>query len=465
MKLGMVGLGKMGASMTLRLLRGGHEVVATDLAQAAVARVAQQGAEGARDLGTLLETLEPPRVLWLMLPAGGPTESVFSQALEHLAPDDIVVDGANSHWQDSRARAAQAEEAGVHFVDCGVSGGVWGLEEGYNLMVGAADEAFRALEPLFRTLAPENGYARVGPAGSGHFVKMVHNGIEYGDMQLIAETYDIMRRALSMNAHEIGEVFTRWNGGKLSSFLVEITGKVLKYVDPLTDKPLVDVIADQAAQKGTGRWTSQNSFELGTPIPVIDAAVVARSLSSFAGERQRASRVLFGPGSDSVPLPEPPNREKTIAALENALYVAKIASYAQGMALMRVASETYDWNIDLSEMARIWKAGCIIRAKLLDPIMRAFKDDPDLENLMLAPDFAELVNAGTPDLRRVLGTAITFGIPAPAMSAALSYIDTYRQPKLPANLIQGLRDYFGAHTYQRTDREGIFHTEWMTLTD
>jgi 6-phosphogluconate dehydrogenase len=284
-------------------------------------------------------------------------------------------------------------------------------------------------------------------------------------MQLIAETYDVMRRALGMSASEIGEVFTRWNEGKLASFLVEITGKVLKYVDPLTDGPLVDVIADQAAQKGTGRWTSQNSYELGTPIPVIDAAVVARSLSSFAGERSRASKVLLGPGSDSIPLPAEPDREATIAALENALYVAKISSYAQGMALLRVASQTYDWNLNLSELARIWKAGCIIRAKLLDPIMRAFKDDPALENLMLAPYFANEVNGGTQDLRGAVRTAIDFGIPAPAMSAALSYIDTYRQTQLPANLIQGLRDYFGAHTYQRTDREGIFHTEWMTVTD
>ena len=472
--VGVVGLAVMGENLALNIERNGFAPAVYNRTAARTEEFLAGRAKGTSILGTFgieefVAALERPRRILLMVKAGSPVDAVIDELAPYLEPGDILIDGGNSLFTDTERRAREVAGRGFHFVGMGVSGGEEGALWGPSLMPGGPKEAYDELEPMLTAIAATSDsgpcVTHVGPGGSGHYVKMIHNGIEYGDMQLIAETYDIMRRALSMNAHEIGEVFTRWNGGKLSSFLVEITGKVLKYVDPLTDKPLVDVIADQAAQKGTGRWTSQNSFELGTPIPVIDAAVVARSLSSFAGERQRASKVLFGPGSDSVPLPEPPNREKTIAALENALYVAKIASYAQGMALMRVASETYDWNIDLSEMARIWKAGCIIRAKLLDPIMRAFKDDPDLENLMLAPDFAELVNAGTPDLRRVLGTAITFGIPAPAMSAALSYIDTYRQPKLPANLIQGLRDYFGAHTYQRTDREGIFHTEWMTLTD
>jgi 6-phosphogluconate dehydrogenase len=292
---------------------------------------------------------------------------------------------------------------------------------------------------------------------------MVHNGIEYGDMQLIAETYDVMRRALGMPAPEMAEVFDRWNEGKLESFLVEITGKVLKYVDPLTDKPLVDVILDKAAQKGTGRWTSQNSFELGTPIPVIDAAVVARSLSSFKERRLEASKVIKGPGSEGMPFPETPDKQTLIDALENALYVAKITSYAQGMALLASASETYNWDLNLSELARIWTGGCIIRAELLHPIMDAFKANPDLANLMLDDYFAEAVNNSSQQLRHVISTAIAFGIPTPAMNAALSYIDTLRQPKLPADLIQGLRDYFGAHTYERVDREGTFHTEWMEV--
>jgi 6-phosphogluconate dehydrogenase len=288
----------------------------------------------------------------------------------------------------------------------------------------------------------------------------VHNGIEYGDMQLIAETYDIMRNSLKMSAPEIGKVFERWNTGKLESFLVEITGIVLQYIDEHTGQPLVDVIKDQAAQKGTGRWTSINSYELGTPIPVIDAAVVARSLSSLLEERAKASVVLRDP-TDVPDLSD--QRDEVIAALEDALYVAKVISYTQGMALLRTASETYGWNLTLSELARIWKAGCIIRARLLDPIMKAFQEDPDLRNLMLSPHFADDVNADVASLRTVVSHAIASGVPTPAFSAAIAYFDTVRQTKLPANLVQELRDYFGAHTFERIDRDGTFHIEWMEV--
>lgn len=279
-------------------------------------------------------------------------------------------------------------------------------------------------------------------------------------MQLIAETYDIMRNSLKMTAPEIGKVFEGWNKGKLESFLVEITGIVLQYMDEHTGEPLVDYIKDQAAQKGTGRWTSINSYELGTPIPVIDAAVVARSLSSLLEERAKASVVLQDP-TDVPDLSD--KRDEVIAALEDALYVAKVISYTQGMALLRTASETYNWNLTLSELARIWKAGCIIRARLLDPIMKAFQDDPDLRNLMLSPHFAGDVNAGMASLRQVVIHAIASGVPTPAFSAAIAYFDTVRQTKLPANLIQELRDYFGAHTFERIDMDGTFHIEWMEV--
>jgi 6-phosphogluconate dehydrogenase len=288
---------------------------------------------------------------------------------------------------------------------------------------------------------------------------MVHNGIEYGDMQLIAETYDIMRRALGMSAPQMAEVFRRWNTGKLESFLIEITAEVLSFVDQETGKPLVDVIADQAEQKGTGRWTSQNSFELGTPTPVINAAVIARSLSSMKEKRVEASKVLRGPETDGQ-VPAIEDQGALIDALENALYFAKISSYAQGMALLQAASAEYDWHLDLSEIARIWKAGCIIRARLLDEIMRAYEGGKAPDNMMLDPFFTEAINGGQPDIRTVLHTALDHGIPTPAQSWALNYVDTYRQEFLPANLIQGQRDFFGAHTYKRLDKEGTFHTEW-----
>jgi 6-phosphogluconate dehydrogenase len=333
-------------------------------------------------------------------------------------------------------------------------------------MPGGPAEAYQQLEPMLTAIAAvsDSGpcVTHIGPGGAGHYVKMIHNGIEYGDMQLIAETYDILRRTLGLSAPEIAAIFKTWNEGKLDSFLIEITATVLDYIDPETSQPLVDLILDQAEQKGTGRWTSQNSYELATPIPVIDAAVIARSMSAMKDKRVVASDILTGPGSDSQPLPATPDKQQLIDALENALYFAKISSYAQGMALLRAAADTYNWGLDLSEIARIWKAGCIIRAKLLDPISRAFTTNPALDNLTLDPFFTDAINSGQQSIRHVLRTALDFGIPTPALSSSLNYIDTYRQAHLPANLIQAQRDFFGAHTYRRTDRDGIFHTEWSS---
>jgi 6-phosphogluconate dehydrogenase len=467
--VGVVGLAVMGANLALNLARNGFAPAVYNRTGSVTEEFLANEAKETDILGTftiaeLVSSLERPRRLLLMVKAGPAVDAVIEELAPYLEEGDILIDGGNSFFHDTERRSQDLANRGFHFVGMGVSGGEEGALWGPSLMPGGSAEAYAALEPMLTAIAAvsDSGpcVTHIGPGASGHYVKMVHNGIEYGDMQLIAETYDVMRRALGMSAPEIAEVFARWNSGKLESFLIEITAEVLSYIDKDTSKPLVDVIADQAEQKGTGRWTSQNSFELGTPTPVINAAVIARSLSSMKEKRVAASRVLKGPESNGQ-LPRIDDRDALIDSLEAALYFAKISSYAQGMALLRAASEQYDWNLNLSEIARIWKAGCIIRARLLDPIMKAFGGGADLDNLMLDPFFTAAINDGQPHIRRVLHTALDFGIPTPALSWALNYVDSYRQEFLPANLIQGQRDFFGAHTYKRLDREGTFHTEWV----
>ncbi|MCO5215946.1 MAG: NADP-dependent phosphogluconate dehydrogenase [Thermomicrobiales bacterium] len=467
--IGVIGLAVMGENLALNIARNGFAPVVYNRTAAVTdeflaGRGAGTGITAAYTIQELIDSLESPRRIIMMVKAGAPVDAVKDELAPLLEPGDIVIDGGNSLFTDTERRAAEYETQGLNFVGMGVSGGEEGALWGPSLMPGGSEVAWKSLQPVLEAIAAKSDsgpcVTHIGPGGSGHYVKMVHNGIEYGDMQLIAETYDIMRNSLKMSAPEIGQVFQRWNEGKLSSFLVEITAIVLQYIDEDTGLPLVDFIRDQAAQKGTGRWTSINSYELGTPIPVIDAAVVARSLSSFAADRELASGVLTGP--DAVPdLSD--QRDEIINQLENALYVAKVISYTQGMSLLRVASETYNWNLKLSELARIWKAGCIIRARLLDPIMKAFQDEPELRNLMLSPYFTDDVNSGIADLRGVITVAVISGVPTPAYSAALNYFDTVRDVRLPANLIQELRDYFGAHTFERTDRPGTFHIEWMEV--
>ena len=467
--IGVIGLAVMGENLALNIARNGFAPVvynrtASVTEEFMAGRGADTGITAEFSIDKFVESLEQPRRIIMMVKAGAPVDAVKDELAPLLDPGDIVIDGGNSLFTDTERRSAEYAELGLNFVGMGVSGGEEGALWGPSLMPGGSDDAWNALQPVLEAIAAKSDsgpcVTHIGPGGSGHYVKMVHNGIEYGDMQLIAETYDIMRNSLKMSAPEIGKVFEEWNKGKLESFLVEITAIVLQYIDEDTGEPLVDYIKDQAAQKGTGRWTSINSYELGTPIPVIDAAVVARSLSSFIDEREKANKVLRGP---EVAEDLSDQKESIIGALENALYVAKVISYTQGMALLRTASETYHWNLTLSELARIWKAGCIIRASLLDPIMNAYADDPELHNLMLSPYFRNDVNAGVPDLRHILRIAITSGVPTPAFGAALNYFDTTRQTKLPANLIQELRDYFGAHTFERIDRPGTFHIEWMEV--
>ena len=471
--VGVVGLAVMGENLALNIDRNGFApAVYNRTSSVTKAFIEQRGTPSilpAYSIKEFVASLDRPRRILLMVKAGAPVDAVIEELAPHLEPGDILIDGGNSYFHDTERRSRELADRGFNFVGMGVSGGEEGALWGPSLMPGGPAEAYSELESMLVAIAAKSDsgpcVTHIGPGGSGHYVKMVHNGIEYGDMQLIAETYDIMRNTLGMTAGEISDVFARWNTGKLESFLIEITATVLKYNDPETGKPLVDLILDQAEQKGTGRWTSQNSFELATPIPVIDAAVIGRSLSALKDKRLVASKILTGPGSDGDPLPATPDRESLIDALEDALYFAKISSYAQGMALLAAAAENYDWNLNLAEIARIWKAGCIIRASLLDPISNAFRSDEHLDNLMLDPFFASAINDGNKSARTVIKTALDFGVPVPAFSAALNYVNTYRQANLPANLIQAQRDFFGAHTYKRTDREGIFHTEWAEATE
>ncbi|MCC6943679.1 MAG: NADP-dependent phosphogluconate dehydrogenase [Thermomicrobiales bacterium] len=458
----------MGENLALNIERNGFPLAVYNRTTARTEEFLAERAAGRNIIGestieAFVNAIERPRRIIIMVKAGAPVDAVLAELAPFLGRDDIVIDGGNSLFSDTARRSAEYQGA-FRFVGMGISGGEEGALNGPSLMPGGPKEAYDILEPMLTAIAAKTEagacVTHIGPGGAGHYVKMVHNGIEYADMQLIAETYDLLGRALGLTAPEIGEVFAGWNQGRLSSYLVEITAEVLATVDRETGNPLVDMILDTAEQKGTGRWTSQSALDLGSPIPAIDAAVFARSMSSRKAEREVAAEHLFGPGG--AILATSANRQATIDALENALYFAKISAYAQGMALLQAASAEYDWELDLAEIARIWKGGCIIRAALLDPIREAYGADPGLANLMLAPFFSEAMNANAPAIRQAAATAVQMGIPVPALSASLTYVDTWRSPRLPANLLQALRDNFGAHTYRRIDREGVFHTHWAT---
>jgi 6-phosphogluconate dehydrogenase len=405
-----------------------------------------------------------------MVKAGVPVDAVLTELAPLLDPGDIVVDGGNSFFRDTERREAALAAKNLMFVGMGVSGGELGALWGPSLMPGGPREAYDVLEPMLSAIAAKSAHgpcvSYIGPGGSGHYVKMIHNGIEYGDMQLIAESYDVMRSALGMPAEKIATVFADWNTRKLASYLIEVTADVLRYIDTETGQPLVDLILDAAEQKGTGRWTIESALELASPVPTIDAAVTARNLSALRGLRVQASEILASPSSPGGPeqaaalLGGANGPDRALTALEDALYFSKVSSYSQGMALLSAASAAYTWNLDLSEIARIWTGGCIIRAAFLADIMRAYRDNPDLANLLLDPQIAQQSDETVGGVRRAIVAARTWGVPMPGTSSALDYFDTLRQPALPANLIQAQRDYFGAHTYQRSDRDGVFHTPW-----
>ncbi|MFN8545775.1 MAG: NADP-dependent phosphogluconate dehydrogenase [Candidatus Binatia bacterium] len=467
-QVGLVGLAVMGENLALNIERNGFslavhnrgwERTATFLA----GRGAGRRIVGTRTLAELAQALERPRRIILMVKAGDAVDQVVRELRSHLEPGDVVVDGGNSHYPDTDRRIADFAPTGVVFFGMGVSGGEEGALHGPSLMPGGDRATYATLEPILTRIAAkaDSGpcVTYVGTGSAGHFTKMVHNGIEYGDMQLIAETYDILRHAGGLEPAEIAEVFAEWNEGELSSFLVEVTARVLAFRDDQGGRrALVDRIRDAAGQKGTGKWTTTAALDLGVPIPTITAAVDARILSAMADVRGRAAKAYRGP---AVPRAA---RRTLLGQLRSALYAAKICSYAQGFDLLRHASSAFHYGLDLAEIARIWKGGCIIRAAFLDRIRQAFGRDGGLPNLLLDADFAKDIRRRADDWRAVVSLAARGGMTPPALAASLAYFDAVRRPRLPTNLIQAQRDFFGAHTYERVDRPGIFHTDWSSAT-
>jgi 6-phosphogluconate dehydrogenase len=465
-KIGMVGLGVMGQNLALNMERNGFPVAGHDL-DTAKARAFLEGPAAGKAIAcfetpeALMAVLEKPRRILMMVPAGAPVDDCIARLKPHLEAGDILIDGGNSHFLDTERRSQALAAEGYHFIGSGVSGGEEGALWGPSLMPGGQPAAWEAVAAIFRAIAAkaEDGQscvAYIGPRGAGHYVKMVHNGIEYGDMQLIAEIYDLLHRGLGLDAQELHGIFARWNEGVLRSYLIGITVEIFKTVDPLTSAPLLDFILDEAQQKGTGKWASQNALDIGAPIPTINAALVSRIISAQKSQRVAASKLLAGP--QEVRAVEP---ARLIAAAENALYASKITSYAQGLGMMKLASDEYGYDLKIGEIARIWRAGCIIRADLLGEIMAAYQRNPQLVNLMLDEYFKDAIHSRQADWRMVMQAAVGMGIPVPALSASLAYFDAYRSQRLPANLTQAQRDFFGAHTYRRTDRDGIFHTNWI----
>lgn len=464
--LGVVGLGVMGQNLALNALDHGFRVAvwnrSTATTDAFVAANPGKSLVPTHTLAELVQALAPPRRILLMITPGPPVDEAIGHLEPLLARGDVVIDGGNSWFRDTQRREAALAPAGLSFIGSGVSGGEEGARFGPSLMPGGPRVAYDVIRPLVEAIAAKTRFGPcvtwIGPDGSGHFVKMVHNGIEYGVMQLIAETYDALRTGLRLSNDEIAAVFARWNRGRLESFLVELTARVLRVRAEDGVQHLVDVVEDAAAQKGTGKWTNEIALELAVPVPTIAAALDARVLSSLRAERLAAARRLKGP----APRRWPGTTRAWIAALEDALFGSTICAYAQGMALIRAASAAYQWNVDLPEVARIWTGGCIIRARLLVRIMAAFRARPDLANLLVDPALARDVRRVDRRWRTVVAQAVRSGIPVGALSASLAYVDAYRAARLPQNLTQAQRDAFGAHTYHRLDRPGAgaIHSSW-----
>ncbi|HEY7919233.1 MAG TPA: NADP-dependent phosphogluconate dehydrogenase [Streptosporangiaceae bacterium] len=463
--IGVTGLAVMGRNLARNLARHGHVVSLHNRSpERTRSLVKEHGDEGtfvpAESMKEFVASLSRPRAIIVMVKAGEATDAVIDELVPLLDEGDIVIDCGNAHFMDTRRREAALRKHGLHFVGCGVSGGEEGALLGPSIMPGGSPESYQKLGPIFESIAAQvDGTpccTHVGPDGAGHFVKMVHNGIEYADMQLIAEAYDLLRAGLGASAPEIAGIFRTWNEGDLNSFLIEITAQVLAHTDAETGKPFVDIVLDQAEQKGTGRWTVQSALDLGIPITGIAEATFARALSGHADQRA-ATRAAFG---TEVTFPQVSDAEAFVDDVRRALYASKVVAYAQGFDHIAAGSEEYGWDIDRGAMATIWRGGCIIRARFLDRIREAYDQDPALPSLLVAPYFAAAVRDGVDSWRRVVAQAATAGIPSPAFSSSLAYYDGLRQARLPAALIQGLRDNFGAHTYHRVDKPGTFHTEW-----
>ncbi|MET7762654.1 NADP-dependent phosphogluconate dehydrogenase [Streptomyces sp. NPDC005336] len=464
-RIGVTGLAVMGSNLARNFARHGHTVAVHNRTYGRTkALVEEFGHEGhfvpAETPEQFVASLERPRRLVMMVKAGAPTDAVIDEFAPLLEPGDMIVDGGNAHFEDTRRREAALRERGLHFVGTGISGGEEGALHGPSIMPGGSKESYESLGPLLEDIAAKvDGTpccTHIGPDGSGHFVKMVHNGIEYADMQLIAESYDLLRRGLGLAPGEIAEVFRTWNRGRLESYLIEITAEVLGHTDAATGKPFVDVVLDQAEQKGTGRWTVQTALDLGVPVSGIAEAVFARSLSGHADLRN-ASQGLPGPSGKAL---TGADAKRFADDVEQALYASKIVAYAQGIHQIQAGSQEYDWNIDPGAVARIWRGGCIIRARFLNRITEAYAQERKPVTLLTADYFAVALGAAQDSWRRVVATSAELGVPAPGFSAALAYYDALRSERLPAALIQGQRDFFGAHTYRRVDREGSFHTLW-----
>jgi 6-phosphogluconate dehydrogenase len=465
-KIGLIGLAVMGQNLVLNLERNGYPVAVYNRTTATMEEfVAEHPGKklvGSKTLEEFIASLERPRKVLIMVKAGNPVDVVIDGLLPLLEPGDLIMDGGNSYFRDTERRSQELTAKGFNFMGVGVSGGEEGALWGPSIMPGGPQETWLSVQKMLEDIsakAPEDGKPCVvylGPRGAGHYVKMVHNGIEYGDMQLIAEAYDILQGALGLEAAELAEIFEEWNQGELDSFLIEITAKIFRRIDEGTGQPLVDLVLDKAAQKGTGKWTSQDALDLGAPIPTINSAVVGRIISSLKDERVAAAKVLPAHAQSQYT----GEKRALIDAVRQALYASKISAYAQGMAMLGMASKEYGYQLKLGEVAAIWRAGCIIRAHFLNRITEAFVRQPDLPNLLLDEQLGKAVVERLPAWRHVVQTAVGMGIPAPAFSESLAYYDSYRSARLPANLIQAQRDFFGAHTYERVDKPGIFHSSW-----
>jgi len=461
--IGMIGLGAMGRNLLLNLADHGYAVAGydreADKVKALLHHSPGRVIRGVEDLQECMTLLKAPRVVVILVPAGPPVDAVIRELLPFCQPGDILMDCGNSHFTDTNLRQKALARKGIHFLGVGISGGEMGARQGPSIMPGGPREAYIWVKSIFESIAAdvhgEPCVTYLGPGSAGHFVKMVHNGIEYAMMELIAEAYDLMKRGLGLTDEELSDVFEKWDGQTFHAYLLEITARIFRHVDEKTGKRLIDEILDEARQKGTGKWTSQAAMDLQVPVPVIDAAVAMRDLSAFKEEREAASRILNEP---SVEFKGP--RHRVLEQLERALYASILIAYAQGMVLLQAASSAYEYNLNLSEVARIWRGGCIIRSALLEDIRMSLKSRPDVPNLLVEPQLYREAATRRSDLQAVVCTAASLGIPVPAMMAALAYFDGYRSAWLPANLIQAQRDFFGAHTYERVDAKGIFHTRW-----
>lgn len=463
---GVVGLAVMGQNLALNVESKGFTVSVFNRTGSKTEEFYNRRAQGRRIVPTytmeeFVASLSRPRKIMLMVKAGQAVDAMIDSLLPLLEPGDIIIDGGNSHYADTERRVKKLEAAGFRFLGTGVSGGEYGALHGPSIMPGGSREAYDIVAPILTATAAQTKDGAcctyLGPSSAGHYVKMVHNGIEYGIMQILAEAYDFMKRRLGMSVPDMQKVVAEWNAAELGSYLFEITADILSRTDEKTGNPLVEMIQDRAEQKGTGKWTSQSALDLGIPVPTITAAVDARALSSFKDLRVAAEERIKGPQGTQA------GDEGLLTALRSGVYLSVIAAYAQGMHLLQAASDEYGYDLNLAEVARIWKGGCIIRSVLLDPIQEAYTQEPRLVNLLLSDTFAALANEHSAGLRRVITESVAAGIPMPAISSALAYIDSWRTGRLPANLIQAQRDYFGAHTYERIDEPGAHHTEWQDI--